>query len=388
MPEPAEQPWRPTPRARPPWWPEDEPWPPQRGNWGRARWRGGPPFIARRYMLRAGLSVIALLVLTFGGCTLIFWLSASALGIVDLPGGLAAVSRAASLAAMVMGVLALVMMARIFRRLTAPVSEFMDAVERVAEGDYAARVTEQGPRDGRALARAFNGMVARLQSSETERRGLLADVTHELRTPLTVIQGNLEALLDGVYPADTEHLAPILDETQVLSRLIDDLRTLALAESGSLTLYREPTDLGVLAGETAAALRAQAEAAGVALTVDVSDDLPLLNVDPVRLREVLSNLTANALRYTPAGGWVKISGRTAEGEPPGVVLEVADSGAGISPEALPHIFDRFYKSAESRGTGLGLAIARNLVAAHGGEISVRSELGKGTVMTVRLSQDG
>jgi signal transduction histidine kinase len=241
----------------------------------------------------------------------------------------------------------------------------------------------------RALAEAFNGMVARLQSSETERRGLLADVTHELRTPLTVIQGNLEALLDGVYPADAEHLAPILDETQVLSRLIDDLRTLALAESGSLTLHREPTDLGVLAGETAAAFRTQAEAAGVALTVEVSDDLPLLNVDPLRLREVLSNLTANALRYTPAGGRVTIRGRTADGTTaPGVVLEVADSGAGISAEALPHIFDRFYKSADSRGTGLGLAIAKNLVVAHGGEISVQSAPGEGTVMTVRLNHEG
>ncbi len=340
-------------------------------------------------MLRAGLAALALLVLTFGGCTLAFWLAASALGVVELPGGLAGVSRAASLAALLFGALGLMVTVKAFRRVTAPVGEFMDAVERVAEGDYAARVGEAGPRDVRALARAFNGMVARLQSSETERRGLLADVTHELRTPLTVIQGNLEALLDGVYPADAEHLAPILDETQVLSRLIDDLRTLALAESGSLTLHREPTDLGVLAGETAAAFRAQAEAAGVALNVDVSEDLPLLNVDPLRLREVVANLTANALRYTPAGGRVTIRGRTADGEPaPGVVLEVADSGAGISAEALPHIFDRFYKSAESRGTGLGLAIAKNLVAAHGGEISVRSMLGEGTVMTVRLHHEG
>ena len=350
---------------------------------------GRPPFMARRFMWRAGLGVLALLVLTFGGCTLAFWLVASALGIVDLPQSLAVVSRAASLAALVLGALGLLLTARAFRRVTAPVGEFMDAVERVAEGDYAARVGEAGPRDVRALARAFNGMVARLQSSETERRGLLADVTHELRTPLTVIQGNLEALLDGVYPADAEHLAPILDETQVLSRLIDDLRTLALAESGSLTLHREPTDLGVLAGETAAAFRAQAEAAGVALTVEVNDDLPLLNVDPVRLREVLSNLTANALRYTPAGGRVAIRGRTADGGPsPGVVLEVADSGAGIGAEALPHIFDRFYKSADLRGTGLGLAIAKNLVVAHGGEISVRSAPGEGTVMTIRLNFEG
>src|SRR5262249_16880945 len=161
----------------------------------------------------------------------------------------------------------------------------------------------------RALARAFNGMVARLQDNERQRRALLADVTHELRTPLTVIQSTLEGLLDGIYPADPEHLKPILEETQVLSRLIDDLRTLSLAESGTLALHREPTDLGVLAGETVSAFRPQAQAAGVTLALEVSDDLPLLAVDPVRLSEVLNNLTSNALRYTPAGGSVILSGR-------------------------------------------------------------------------------
>jgi len=207
-------------------------------------------------------------------------------------------------------------------------------------------------------------------------------VTHELRTPLTVIQGNLEGLLDGVYPADPAHLMPVLEETRVLSRLIDDLRTLSLAESGTLALHREPTDLGVLAGETAAAFRPQAETAGASLVLDVSDDLPLLAVDPVRLSEVLNNLVANALRYTPSGGRVTISGKLAEDG--GAVLEVRDTGAGIAPEALPHVFDRFYKSADSRGSGLGLAIAKNLVAAHGGQLSVESAIGKGTVMTVRL----
>ena len=339
-----------------------------------------------------GLLALTLLVLTVGGCTLAFWLSAVALGMVSgVPHGWWGIPRGPGPPALVIlaGLVLFFITLRAVRRVTAPVGELMEGVERVAEGDYATRVAEHGTRDARALARAFNRMVTRLQSSETERRGLLADVTHELRTPLTVIQGNLEALLDGVYPADAEHLAPILDETQVLSRLIDDLRTLALAESGSLTLYREPTDLGVLAGETAAAFRAQAEAAGVTLTVDVSDDLPLMNVDPVRLREVLTNLTANALRYTPAGGRVTLRGRIAGGEAPGgVVLEVADNGAGISAEALPHIFDRFYKSDELRGTGLGLAIAKNLVAAHGGEIGVRSTVGEGTVMTVRLNNEG
>ena len=363
------------PRRRPPWWPEDEPWPPE----GPPRWRrGGPPLLVRRFVWRIGLAVLGLFILIVGGATVAFWLVATGLGWVGL--------RTGPVAIWPFGVLALALLLagtlRALRRVTTPVSEFMQAVERVAGGDFAVRVQESGPRDVRALARAFNGMAARLEANERQRRGLLADVTHELRTPLTVIQGNLEGLLDGVYPADSSHLTPILDETRVLSRLIDDLHTLSLAESGILTLHREPTDLGVLAGETVAAFRPQAQTGGVMITLEVSDDLPLLAVDPVRLSEVLNNLVANALRYTPSGGQVKISGRAAEDG--GVVLEVSDTGAGIAPEALPHVFDRFYKSADSRGSGLGLAIAKNLVAAHSGQLTVQSTPGQGTVMTVRL----
>ncbi len=366
------------PHRRPPWWPQDEPWPPQ----GRPRWRNGPPPFVRRLFFIIPLAIFSVFVLVVGGSTLLFWLIATSLRWVPFQPGPPPFFRAGAIVILVVLALLLTGTARALRRAATPVSEFMAGVERVADGDFAARVAERGPRDVRALARAFNGMAARLQDNESHRRGLLADVTHELRTPLTVIQGNLEGLLDGVYPADPAHLAPILEETQVLSRLIDDLRTLSLAESGTLALHREPTDLGVLAGETAAAFRPQAEAAGVTVALDVNDDLPLLAVDPVRLSEVLNNLVANALRYTPSGGAVTIGGKpTEEG---GAVLEVRDTGAGIAPEALPHVFDRFYKSADSRGSGLGLAIAKNLVAAHGGQLTAASETGQGTVMTVRL----
>src|SRR5690606_23173800 len=152
----------------------------------------------------------------------------------------------------------------------------------------------------------------------------LADVTHELRTPLTVMQGHLEGVLDGVYPADPEHLAPILDSTRVLSRLIDDLRTLTEAETGTLALHREPTDLGVLAGETVAAFRAQALPAGVRLALYGADDVPLLAGDPGRLRAVLGILVADALRYTPAGGAVTVTGRP--GPEGGATLTVTDTG--------------------------------------------------------------
>ncbi len=336
----------------------------------------------RRLFIIIPLAFLSLFVLLVSGATLLFWLITSLLRLGPTSLGPLPFGRGGALFVLILVSLLVWLMVRAVRRATTPVSQFMEAVERVADGDFAARIAVRGGRDVRALARAFNGMAARLQDNESHRRGLLADVTHELRTPLTVIQGSLEGLLDGVYPADSAHLAPILEETRVLSRLIDDLRTLSLAESGTLALHREPTDLGVLAGETAAAFRPQAEAARVALELDVSDDLPLLAVDPVRLSEVLHNLVANALRYTPSGGQITLAGRPAEDG--GAVLEVRDTGAGIAPEALPHVFDRFYKSADSRGSGLGLAIAKNLVSAHGGQLSVESELGKGTVMRMSL----
>jgi len=271
--------------------------------------------------------------------------------------------------------------ARGFRRFAAPLGDLIDAAENVEAGNYSVRVRARGPRELRSLASAFNSMSGRLESSERERRRLLADVTHELRTPLTIMQGNLEALLDGVYPADPAHLEPILDETRVLSRLVDDLRTLSLAEAGALTLHREPTDVGQLLTDSVASFRVQADSAGVELATVVDEVLPQLEIDPVRMREVLSNLLSNALRYTPRGGTVRVGASLSDGT---VRISVRDSGPGIAAEALPHIFDRFYKSDESRGAGLGLAIAKSLVVAHGGEIDATSEVGHGTDMRFTL----
>jgi two-component system OmpR family sensor kinase/two-component system sensor histidine kinase BaeS len=271
--------------------------------------------------------------------------------------------------------------ARGLRRLVIPLGDLIDAAESVEAGDYATRVRPRGPRELRSLARAFNAMSARLETSEEQRRRLLADVTHELRTPLTIMQGNLEALLDGLYPADAEHLAPILDETRVLSRLVDDLRTLSLAEAGALTLHREPTDVGDLVSDSVVSFRTQADGAGITLVSAIEDALPQIEVDPVRMREVLSNLLSNALRYTPRDGSVRVSASASDGK---VRVSVKDSGPGIAAEVLLHVFDRFYKSEESRGAGLGLAIAKSLVVAHGGEISATSTLGQGTEMLITL----
>ena len=319
------------------------------------------------------------------GALFVVWLlgSAGCAGTLWLIGALTGqtAGNSAWIALALAAALALLVLLPGLRLLALPLGDLVEAAHRVEAGDLDLRVRARGPRELRALARAFNSMLDRLRQNELQRRQLLADVTHELRTPLAVLQGNLEAMADGVYPADAEHLGPLLEETRLLSRLIDDLRTLSLAESGVLELHREPTDLGVLIGEVIAAFRAQAESGGVDLRAEVPEDVPLAEIDPLRVREVLSNLTANALRHTPRGGDVRIAVAAAPGS---LRFSVTDTGTGIAPEDLPHIFERFYKTADSTGSGLGLAIARNLVLAHGGVIEAESPSGAGTTIRFTL----
>jgi two-component system OmpR family sensor kinase/two-component system sensor histidine kinase BaeS len=268
----------------------------------------------------------------------------------------------------------------------------MDAADRVAAGNYDVRVAEQGPPPIRALARAFNTMTERLGNHDRLRRDLMADVAHELRTPLTVMQGKLEGLLDGVYPRDEAQLQQLLEETHVLSQLVEDLRTLALSESGALKLQKEPIDLGGLARDVAGSFGGEATARHVTLEVNSPDELPLIEIDPVRIREVMTNLLSNALRHTPSGGSVIVRvaawPRGSESRVPQlesrIVVEVCDTGRGMTPDAIARAFDRFYKGSESRGSGLGLTIARSLVAAHGGEIHASSEPGRGTTIAFTL----
>jgi two-component system sensor histidine kinase BaeS len=320
-------------------------------------------------MRRMAMFFVFAAVLSVVGATVIFWTLATALGAPDMVGN---VARGVALLIVVYGLL---FTARSLRRLAAPTGDVIEAVGRVADGDLSTRVRERGPREARALARAFNAMTSRLEAVEDQRRRLLADVSHELRTPLSVVQGNLEALVDGVHPADAAHLEAILEETKVLSRLVEDLRTLSLAESGALTLHREAIDVGVLVREMVESFVSQAEPAGVSIDAEVSSGLPQVDADPVRAREILSNLIANALRYTPRGGRISVRAQPLDAS---VAINVRDTGAGIAPDHIDRIFDRFYKSAESRGAGLGLAIAKQLVEAHGGEISATSVVGEGT----------
>jgi signal transduction histidine kinase len=230
-------------------------------------------------------------------------------------------------------------------------------------------------------------MAQELDRTERQRRNLTADVAHELRTPLHIIQGNLEGLLDGVYQPTDTHIEATLDETRLLSRLVEDLQTLSLAEAGQLELVREPVDVAELLADVQTSFSGPAEAAGVTLELTIDGDHKELNVwaDYGRLDQVLGNLLANALRYTPAGGTISLSAAPIQ---EGVRIQVADSGNGIPAEDQPYIFDRFWRGDPSRphggSTGLGLAIAQQLVRAHDGRIAVASEVGQGTTFTIEL----
>jgi len=269
------------------------------------------------------------------------------------------------------------------RRVGRSMDQIVLATDRVRAGDYSVRIgTPASDFDAvRELAGGFDTMVERLERDEAQRRTLLNDVSHELRTPLAVIAGSIEAMIDGVHPADEAHLTPVLEETRVMSRLIEDLRTLALSEAGTLALYPEPTDPDVLIGEIARSFASAAAAAGVTVRAEVPDDLPIVEVDPVRIREVIANLVTNAVRHTPAGGSVVVSAAV-RGEQ--LVIRVTDTGSGIDPAVARHVFDRFVKGADSGGSGLGLAIARYLVEAHGGTLAVEATGSTGTTFRASL----
>jgi signal transduction histidine kinase len=356
-------------RGRPPWWPENEPWPPSPD---RARmWRHGRTrFVRRIFFLVA------------------FTLFLSAVGAASLLSRLFGDSQrtGAPPILLIAGVVAfgVFLLGPFFvalRRFAVPLGDLVEAANRVADGDFTARITaEQGPRSLQSVAKAFNTMTSRLAAQEQQRRNLMADIAHELRTPLSVIQGRLEGLLDGVYPRDDATIGEVIDEAKLLARLVDDLRTLANAESGMLTLQKEPTDLASLIQEVVRSFADDAQSKQISMRTDLAD-LPIITIDPLRIREVLVNLISNAVRHTPEAGHIVVAAQVEIGR---VAVSVTDSGPGISPQDLPKIFDRFYKGATSRGSGLGLTIARNLVHAHGGDIRADNLPGNGAMLTFTI----
>jgi signal transduction histidine kinase len=350
-------------RGGPPWWPANEPWPP----------RFGPGYYAwRRFFRRAFLGAGGSILIVLAAMLCVAWLLVTRFG---------APEWMAPLSAMLVLWVAFVRLAFAARRFMSPLNDVMEAADRVAAGDYAVRVDASGPAPMRALVRSFNTMAERLQDSDRVRRNIMTDIAHELRTPVAVLQGRLEGIIDGVYRPDERQLAELLEETRVLSTLIEDVRTLSLSDAGALRLNKESIDAAALARDVVRSMQPEAGRASVSLGVTPAADGGAVSADPVRLREVLTNLLSNALRHTPVGHAVNVSIVDRLNE---VAITVADAGEGMSPEQLAHMFDRFYKGPTSRGSGLGLAIAKSIVTAHGGTIEASSQLEAGTTITFTL----
>jgi len=322
---------------------------------------------------------------------------------------LRSVNLAVLLSAIAVGGVALVLGSIFFFQITAPVRRLTQAAEAIAAGDMDQRVAVRAGDEIGRLAQAFNTMTDSLERAETLRRQMVADIAHELRTPLSLVQGNLEAILDGLYELNLENVASVHEETLVLTRLVNDLRDLALAEAGQLRLQRDTVALIDLVERAVEGFRAQAAEQEITLVTELPSGLPPASGDEQRLSQVLINLLSNALHHTPPGGRVSVqcsvvsNQSSVTGRQPGMdnelmtdhrlLITVTDTGRGIPPEDVSHVFERFYRVDKSRvrtsgGSGLGLAIARQIVEAHGGRIWVESWVGVGSTFFVALPPEG
>ena len=287
----------------------------------------------------------------------------------------------------IVGTVAVIAGVGMSRNMTKPLRELEETVETFGPHNLDERVQIRGTEEVRAVATRFNEMAERLQKDEQLRRNLLADVAHELRNPLHVIQGNLQAILDDVYPLDKEEIVRLSDQARLLTTLVDDLYDLSQAEAHQMVLHKQLVDMADLVKETAVSFKSVAAAQNISLQVELLGVTPYANIDSGRLRQAVTNLLTNALRHTPEGGKIRV---TVEQRGNTLDIIVRDSGSGIEPAHLPYVFDRFYRtdSARSRdkgGTGLGLAITKAIIEAHGGEISADSR-GKdlGAIFEIRL----
>jgi signal transduction histidine kinase len=285
------------------------------------------------------------------------------------------------------GMVAIIAGAWVSRTLTAPLRKLEQAAEAIGRQDLSRRVSVRGSEEIRAVAHRFNVMAGQLEQAETLRRSLLADVAHELRNPMHVLRGNLRAILDDVYPLDKEEIARLLDQTHHLTKLLDDLHELAQAEAHQLPLTKKETDMATLVKETAVPFRLLAAMRQIELRVELLGKIPTLAVDAARVRQAVHNLIGNALHHTPDGGQVLVQ---VVQEADKLHILVCDSGTGIAPDQLPHVFDRFYRtdSARSRdkgGAGLGLAIVKAITEAHDGRATAVSKgVGQGSEFRISL----
>ncbi len=280
--------------------------------------------------------------------------------------------------------LALILSVLFARSLSKPLREIMTAIQAMARGNLDQQVPVRSQDEIGQVADAFNQMSAELNRANQLRRQMTADIAHELRTPLSVITGYLAALSDGLMQGNPERFRIMHEEAQHLQHLVEDLRVLSLADAGELPLNRQWISPEEMVNLTTTAFSHQAEQQGVGLSDNIDSPLPLLYADPDRIMQVLSNLVSNALRHTPENGSVTISAHTTGKQ---IVLQVADTGSGIEPQHLPHVFERFYRADSARQqqedeSGLGLAIAKSIIEAHGGSITVSSTAGEGTAFSI------
>jgi signal transduction histidine kinase len=307
---------------------------------------------------------------------------------------LASVNRGLLIVAVGAGAGAVLLVLGLSRRILGPVETLTKAATKMAAGNLDQRVDIASDDEIGELGQAFNQMAAGLSRQEELRRNMVTDVAHELRTPLTNIRGYLQAIADGVLEPKPEVVELLRDEAELLGDLVDDLQDLSLADAGQLMLERQVTDLGALTTQAALAFGSRAEAKGVPLTAHLPSSPVLADVDPRRIGQVMRNMLENALTHTPPGGRIAVTawpGRRDGVDEPAVALEIniTDTGGGITPDDLPHVFDRFYRADRSRsratgGAGLGLAIAKQIVEAHGGRIGVKSKVGCGTTFSITL----
>jgi two-component system OmpR family sensor kinase len=309
---------------------------------------------------------------------------------------LTSVNRSIILSVVFASVIALLLGAILFFQIIAPLRQLNKAASGIAQGDLSQRVSIHSHDELGELSQTFNQMAESLDRTETQRQHLMADIAHELRTPITVIQANLEAMLDEVMPLDAEQVAALHDETLLLSRLVGDLRLLSQAEAGGLKLDRQETEIASLIQRVTEKIKVQAQQNKITLETEIPENLPRIWIDADRITQVLNNLIGNALRYTPQEGKIIVSVTKSSGSAGSIQISVTDTGSGIDPEALPFVFDRFYRADQSRarntgGSGLGLAIVKQLVEAHGGKVEAVSpvfsnadERGYGSRVTITL----